>query len=385
MEQGMELEIQKNDLLKALAAGQNIIERKSNVPILGYVHLKAHAQQASLSFTNLNMALVYPIPATVQQEGEICLPAQLIYDIVRKLPSTHPIQLKLQLDTLQTHIQSGPSHFILSGLGGDEFPQLTSIEVSHKFTLPASHLQFLLDQTKPFVHTEESYFVLGGIYLHQDEANHQLRTVSTDSHRLAQASIPSPDLSSPIPGVIIGKKTVQEIRRLLDESNSQVTLGLSAHRIELRLADPQILYSSRLVEGNFPQYQDAFSQFPDQVLTASTKHFLEVVDRIATLLDESAPFIRLNIGHNQLELSAVNPKRGAADEILVVNCSVENPITICLNAQYLLDVLRVLKSHELEFVFSNPDSMILIRPLWHAQKQSVPDSEELYVLMPLIG
>ncbi|MCX7337947.1 MAG: DNA polymerase III subunit beta [Alphaproteobacteria bacterium] len=381
----MKLTVEKGPFLKALSHGQSVVEKRTTVPILSHVLVSASAEGLSLTSTDMDMALIETIPAQVEESSTTCVQAHLLHEVVRKLSDRTPISLVVDHEKGHMVITSGRSRFELPCLDPTDFPQITQSELSHYFPLPAPVLKLLIDKTKFSMSGEEARFHLNGIHFHQlksDDGREILRTVATDMHRLACVDCDSPEAAIGMPGVIVGRKTITEVRKLLDEANKPITVGLSNARIEFAIEGDgtRSVLSSRLVDGTFPDYQGAITVENDKSLIVHTKAFAEAVDRVGTVVNDKVRAIKARVTENQVLISAVSNELGSATEELDVDFAYEEPIEVCFNVRYLMDIAQQIETEEMEILLADGDSLALIRA---AGKNAAENNNATFVLMPM--
>jgi DNA polymerase-3 subunit beta len=366
----MRVTIERSAFLKALTHVQSVVERRNTIPILSNVLLQAAQGQLKLTATDLDIEIVESVPADVARSGAATVPAHMLYDIVRKLPDG--AQLELDRDGQRVSIFSGRSRFSLSALPHEDFPDLAAGEFPHSFAISASDLKGLIDKTRFAISTEETRYYLNGIYLHEVPAANMLRAVATDGHRLAQAEIPRPAGAQGMPGVIVPRKTVLEVVKLFEGLDGAVDVSLSAAKI--RFAAGDLVLTSKLIDGTFPDYERVIPRNNDKKLTLETAGFAAAVDRVSTISLEKGRAVKLQIGGNKVVLTVNNPDSGSAEEELA--CSFESsPIDIGFNSRYLMDVAAQIKSEAMEFALADAGSPTIIR--------DPADAQALYVLMPM--
>ncbi len=376
----MKLNVEKNHFLKALSHGQSVVEKRTTVPILSHVMLSATEDGLVLTSTDMDLALIETIPTQVETPGTVCVSAHMLYEIVRKL-GDYPIALEHDDDKGRLKISSGSSEFNLSSLPAEDFPQLTHGQLTHHFTLPTEELVNLIDKTRFSMSNEETRYHLNGIHLHAltDSDKPVLRSVATDMHRLACTEAICPQEAIDIPEVIIGKKAIQEIRRLLDDEQvSVVRIGLSSSRVEFELEGEgkKAVLTSRLVDGSFPDYQAALNVDNDKVLIVPTKDFAKAVDRVGTVVTDKVRAIRVNLQDNKATISALSQEFGTAQEVIEVDFPYPDPLEICFNVKYLLDITQQINCDEMKILLLNSDSSALVRP-------ANDHDNSTYLLMPM--
>ena len=261
----MRVRIERANLLKALNHVHRVVERRNTIPILSNVLLRADRDELSLKATDLDMEIVDRVPAAVEQAGASTVPAHMLYDIVRKLPDG--AEIALDTGSGQTMaLQAGRARFALQMLPDADFPDLNAGELPFAFTIAAEALKRLIDRTQFAISTEETRYYLNGIYFHVvgEGAMARLRAVATDGHRLAKAEMPAPEGSAGMPGIIIPRKTVGEIQKLLEDPETEVSAALSDSKI--RLAIGNLVLTSKLIDGTFPDYERVIPKANDKEL-----------------------------------------------------------------------------------------------------------------------
>ncbi|HEY0281905.1 MAG TPA: DNA polymerase III subunit beta, partial [Rhizomicrobium sp.] len=219
--------------MKALSHVQSVVERRNTIPILSNVMIEAAKGQLKLTATDLDIEIVEAIPSDVLRNGAATAPAHMLYDIVRKLPEGAQASLETSGDAGQLVLRSGRSRFTLQALPASDFPDLTSGDFPHRFSLPAVELKRLIENTQFAISTEETRYYLNGIYLHTVDigGTPMLRAVATDGHRLARVELPLPKGAGDMPGVIVPRKTVGEVQRLIEDNEAEVAIELSSGKI----------------------------------------------------------------------------------------------------------------------------------------------------------
>lgn len=376
----MKLRLEKGPFLKALSHGQSVVEKRTTSPILSHVLLSANSSGLLLTTTDMDMALIETIPAQVEQAGTVCVSAHLLHEIVRKLPETSQVALNFQPENSQLLVTSNRSRFELSCLPAEDFPQLTQTELSSYFQLPAAVLKQLIDTTRFAMSTEETRFHLNGIHFHaltKEDGTFVLRTVATDMHRLACIECEAPEQAAQIPEVIMGRKVIQEVRKLLDEADQPVSIGLSNTRVEFAVegAHSRAVLSSRLVDGVFPDYQMVLDIHNSKRLIVPTKAFAEAIDRVGTIVTDKVRGIKLTIVSNTLILSALSSEFGSAQDEMDVDFPYDTPVEICFNVRYLMDMVQQISTDEIQMSLEDGDSSVLVSPINEPQAK--------FVLMPM--
>jgi len=370
----MRITIERASLLKALNHVQSVVERRNTIPILSNVLLNAEKGKLSLTATDLDIEVVESVSADVVRGGATTASAHTLYDIVRKLPDGAQVQLEFGEGDGRLTLAAGRSRFQLQALPREDFPTMAAGTLPHKFSLPSADLAELIDKTRFAVSTEETRYYLNGIYLHAqgEKSKTFLRAVATDGHRLARFELPAPKGSSEIPGVIIPRKTVNEVRKLLEDFEDAVEISISDTKIKFAIGT--VTLTSKLIDGTFPEYQRVIPSGNDKVLEVVRDELKEAVDRVSTVSTEKSRAVKLNLEKGKLTLSVVSPEAGTATEELLIEYKAA-PIEIGFNARYIMDILERIEGAKAIFLFSDAGSPTLVR-----------DSEgdaALYVLMPM--
>ena len=243
----MKATVERATLLKCLGHIQSVVERRNTIPILSNVLIEARAEGLRLMATDLDLQ-VETIPATIDLGGATTVSAHTLFDIVRKLPEGSQVELAVAADKMT--VVANRSRFSLATLKRDDFPVIAETDLPTAFTLTAHDLRDLIDSTRFAISTEETRYYLNGIYVHAiDGAIPKLRAVATDGHRLARIEIDLPEGAKDMPGVIVPRKCVGEVRKLLDEygDDSPIDISLSTSKIRFRFSAEATLTSKRII------------------------------------------------------------------------------------------------------------------------------------------
>jgi DNA polymerase-3 subunit beta len=370
----MRIVIERGDLLRALGHVTSVVERRTTIPILSNVLIRATGDMLEFKATDLEREVIEQAPARILTPGAITVPAHMLHDIVRKLPDGSQVELSRDAERDRVTLTSGHSRFALQTQPAEDFPDLAAGEMTHTFDVGASDLKRLIDKTRFAISTEETRYYLNGIFLHVAATGNQptLRAVATDGHRLAQVELPRPSGSDGMPGVIIPRKTVNELHRLIEDGGSTVSIGVSPAKI--RFETGTVTLTSKLIDGTFPDYGRVIPQANDKELKVSNALFMNAVDRVSTIASERGRAVKLNITGDKLVLSVSNPEGGSATEELDVEYG-SSPLEIGFNARYLLDIAGQLEGESAVFKLADPGAPTMVR--------DSADESALYVLMPM--
>ncbi len=370
----MKLTIERAALLKSLTHVQSVVERRNTIPILANVLIEAKDGKLGLTATDMDLAIVERVEAEIAQPGATTAPAHTLYDIVRKLPEGAQAEMTFDGGTGRLTLKSGRSRFALACLPVEDFPAMAEGELPSRFALSAADLKGLIDHTRFAISTEETRYYLNGIYLHaaQSDGIDVLRAVATDGHRLARVEMPLPEGAEGMPGVIVPRKAVNELRKLIEDSGESVSVALSETKI--RFAFDGIVLTSKLIDGTFPDYERVIPEGNENVLHVACRDFAEAVDRVSTISTEKSRAVKLTLDKGSLVLSATSPENGTATEELEVTYDAPH-LEIGFNSRYLLDIAQQIEGDGAEFVMADAASPTLVR--------DVADGSALYVLMPM--
>ncbi len=372
----MNFKADRATLLKALAHVQSVVEKRNTLPILANVLIVAREGRLSLTATDMEIAVVQEVAATVLQDGAATAPAATLYEIVRKLPDGLEVEISHPGGETALQLRAGRFATSLNALPVEDFPAMTAGSLAHRFALPAGVLRAMIDRSRFAISTEETRYYLNGIYLHATESEGApvLRAVATDGHRLARVEEPLPAGAEGMPGVIVPRKTVAELRKLIEETSDQVTVALSDTRIQFTLGP--VMLTSKLIDGTFPEYDRVIPRGNDKVLRVVKKDFAEAVARVAAISLERTRPVKLSLARDLLVLSAANLEHGTeTEELDGTRVHYDNgPLEIGFQARYITDITDQIEG-EVEFLLADGGAPTIVR--------DASDASALYVLMPM--
>lgn len=376
----MKFTIERAALLRSLNHVQSIVERRNTIPILANIHLHVHDGRLDLTATDLDIAVRESTEANVAQAGKTTAPAHTLHDIVRKLPEGAQVEITLGPASGpgagRISLVSGRSKFQLACLPAEDFPVMADTDAGWptQFVIAAGDLKRLIDKTRFAISTEETRYYLNGIYLHAAQTGGvaMLRAVATDGHRLARVELPLPAGAAKMPGIILPRKTVLELRKLLDETAGDVSVAMLETKI--RFAFDSVMLTSKLIDGTFPDYSRVIPTENDKRLGVNSQALASAVDRVATISSEKSRAVKVNLSKELVTLTVNSPDQGSATEEISASYAA-SPIEIGFNARYLLDIVAQLDGDNAVFEFFDAHSPALIR--------DGADEAALYVLMPM--
>ena len=363
----MKLSASREALLKPLQAVIGVIERRQTMPILANVLLVAKDGQVAVTGTDLEVELVATVNVEVEGAGEITVPGRKLLDICRALPESAEVSINVSGEKL--NVKSGRSRFSLMTLPAAEFPRVGDINAGQTLSVSQGTLAKLLDKTHFSMAQQDVRYYLNGLLL--ETGQKWLRAVATDGHRLALCEVKLDEQKMPEQQVIVPRKGVLELQRLIGgEGELQIELGSNHIRIQLE----HIRYTSKLIDGRFPEYERVISQDTDNQLTADREAFRGALQRTAILSNEKYRGIRLIIKKSGLLLQAHNPEQEEAEEEVEISYSGDD-IEIGFNVNYLLDAFGAIESDEIVLAVVDGNSSCLLRD---------PGNDECkYVVMPM--
>ena len=346
----------RETLLEALQATLGAIEKRNTSPILENVLLTISNQQSYWRGTDLELEIASSTPVIDATEGSITLPARKLADICKSLPAESLITLEI-LPNQRALISCGRSRFELSTLPAQDFPSLDDIGESYHLSIPEADLKKLLDSTAYAMANQDVRYYLNGLLL--ELAPSHIRTVSTDGHRLSLYTYPQPEqIVDKLAQFILPRKGVLELTRLL-RSDSQVPLTLQISQNHLRAQIDNLQFTSKLVDGRYPDYQAAVPAKGRISIEVDRKSLKEMLTRVAILSNEKFRGVRLNLSTNTLTVQSNNPEQETAQDELDIYYQGED-FNIGFNVNYLLDAINHINSDTINLQLNSPESSALV-------------------------
>lgn len=361
----MKFTISKQSFLDALQQVQHVVSNRTTLPILSNVLIEAVGSELRLTTTDLDVGVSGTVLADVEKEGATTLPAKRLVSIIRELPAEN---VEISVDSKNyASIKSGPSFFKIIGLGEDEFPPLPKFEVAKEYKMEQSILLDSLKKTSYAISTDETRYVLNGIYTSFKDG--KITLVATDGRRLAMVEN---DLEFPLSheaDVIIPSKAVQELQRLLSDQGDVI----------IRLTDSQVAFEingsllvSKLIEGNYPNYRQVIPNNTSERIQVGREAFLETVRRVSLLASDKSNSVKLAFGADSIDVMANSQDIGEATERIDVTYSGAE-FSIAFNPEFLMAPLKNLDTQDVYLDLIDEMSPGVIRI----------DSSFLYVIMPM--
>jgi DNA polymerase III subunit beta len=370
----MNLAIERTALLRSLSHVQNVVERRTTIPILANVMLRAEGDSLHLTATDMDLSMAASEAARVATPGATTVAAHTLFEIVRKLPDGAEVVLDQPPGASELSLRAARSVFTLPALPADEFPAMDLDELDVRFAMPAADLRRLIDKTRFAISTEETRYYLNGIHLHAVGSGPaaMLRAVATDGHRLAKIELALPAGAEAIPAIIVPRKTVAELRKLADTVEGDVQVAVSPSRIQFILERAVLV--SRLIDGTFPDYERVIPVGNEKLAVLDAKALAAAVDRVSTISTERARAVKLRFDDGRMTASAVSTEAGRAEEEIDAEYASE-PLEIGFNSRYILDMLAEVEGPTVRMEMANPAAPTLV--------QDPADGSTVYVLMPM--
>lgn len=364
----MQFEIERDMLLKPLQAVIGVVERRQTLPVLANVLVVADDAGLSFTATDLEVEIQARVGVAIEEGGQITLPARKLMDIARSLAEDAVIHLAVDQD--RAVLRSGRSRFTLTTLPAGDFPVVEDIGASEGVTVARDSLRWLVERTHFSMALQDVRYYLNGLLLEIESGN--VRAVATDGHRLALATVAIESGPTEPRQVIVPRKGVQELLRLLSTGPESVTLELGANHVRLGLGD--LRFTSKLIDGRFPDYQRVIPELNDSPVRLSREALRQALGRVSILSNEKYRGVRFSVAADQLRVQSNNPEQEEAEEELGVSYGGAE-VDIGFNASYMLDALGAIEQPEVEVYLTDGSSSALVRG------EGVEDCR--YVVMPM--
>jgi len=364
----MKFTIARSLFIKSLQQVAGTIGGRATLPILGNLLLNVESKKLSVTATDLEVELIAQIELEGDVEpGHITVPARKFLDICRGLPDDSDIAISLENDHLQIH--SGRSRFSLATLPASDFPNIEDWNSDVSLSLSQSDLKLLIEKTQFSMANQDVRYFLNGMLFDIEDST--LKAIATDGHRMA---VSQTSLTEPLPKnqIIVPRKGIQELVKLLDLPDALVTLEIGSSNIRAQVN--QFVFTSKLIDGRFPDYRRVLPQNTNKTLISECDILRQAFTRAAILSNEKFRGVRLNIDNQEMRITANNPEQEEAEEILDVEYD-GLAVEIGFNVSYVLDVLNTLRCDKVKITMSDPNASALI--------ENVDDDSAMYVVMPI--
>ena len=365
----MKFNISRENFLLPLQLVSGAVERRHTLPILSNVLIKVSENALWLTGTDLEVELISSTQLESEfEEGEITVPAKKLVDIVKGFSEASDIQFVVESN--KAVIKSGRSKYTLSTLSADDYPNLEDWQGEVEFEISQSEMKRLIESTQFSMAQQDVRYYLNGMSLETEES--LIRSVATDGHRLALCRLAYTANSLPVRQVIIPRKGVLEISRLVEDNDRQVKVQIGSNHI--RLFSNDFIFTSKLVDGRFPDYRRVLPKDGDKLVVADKQVLKNAFVRAAILSNEKFRGVRLNVTSGEVRITANNPEQEEAYEVVDVEYQGDD-LEIGFNVAYLIDVLNNINSDKVKITLSDSNSSALI--------EDAADDSALYVIMPM--
>jgi DNA polymerase-3 subunit beta len=364
----MKFIIKREKLLHSLQEVIGAVERRQTLPILGNILFKTIDGILSLTATDLEIEMISYIQSESIVDFQTTIPARKLLDICKALPNDSDITITVEENKVL--LVSGRSRFTLSTLPAKDFPGLDDINAQQSFSIPQMSLKSLIDKTSFAMAQHDVRYYLNGILV--ELSSGLIKMVATDGHRLALSEYKADIELSVDKQIIVPRKGVMELARLLDSTESPVKITLSQNH--LRVETDTLSFTSKLIDGKFPDYNRVIPVDGNKIMSVDRESLKRSMSRISILSNEKYRGIRLTLSAGNLAIQANNPDQEEAEEELAVNYD-ETEIEIGFNVTYLIDVLSVLNSEEVQVKLKDANSSCIV--------SDASDPSSLYVVMPM--
>jgi DNA polymerase III subunit beta len=377
----MELVVRKTDLLRELQLFQGIVERKNTIPILANVLLEANGSEVKMLATDLEVGLRSKCAATVSKAGSLTLPAKKLYEIVKALPET---DVRIEEDRGGVKVAADRFESRMQTLPREDFPTLPEATGAISAMLPREALRQMIAKTQFAITGEDTrYFLNGALFLLRPDS---MALVSTDGHRLAHITVardpektkgktPKGDGAADENRVILPRKTLLELGRLLAEGGEgDIQYERGENHLFFKIGDRLLI--SRMIDGQFPAFERVIPKNNDKQVEFDRDRVTSAVKRVALLSNERSRAVKFQIDKGKVEIASSSPEFGEAKEVLMVDYAAA-PVTICFNAQYVLDLLGVVETDTVSLDFKDEMSQAVLKPL------GGEGYDYTYVIMPM--
>jgi len=373
----MELTVAKADLQKELQLCQGVVEKRSTIPILSNVLLKAADGKLQIAATDLDVTILSSCDANVTTPGGVTIEARRLFDIVRSLPDDD-VHITMQ-ENNSLLVESGTAKFRLLGLPAEDYPTLPTVDVTEAYTISLDELKTMVGKVRFAITHEETRFQLNGALLKIQPS--KMEMVATDGHRMALINFPKGGNGKVKKGsdltILIPRKALDEILRLEGTDEGTVGFGVSENQLYFEAGARRLM--ARLIDVNFPNYMEVISRDNDRKVIVDRERLLSTIRRISLVANERTRAVRFDFAPGKLTVSSTNPELGDARETVPIDYA-GNPFFVGLNAAYVTDFLSAVDTPQVSLDLKDENSQCIGRPSTNAEELSY---DYLYVVMPM--
>lgn len=350
----MRFSLQREILLKPLAQVVNVVERRQTLPVLANLLTQVTGGQLSLTGTDLEVEMVSRSSVDDAQDGETTIPARKLFDIVRALPDGSRVTVSLAGDKVT--VQAGRSRFTLASLPANDFPSIDEVEATERVSVPEAALKELIERTAFAMAQQDVRYYLNGLLF--DLSDRRLRCVATDGHRLALCETTLEAGAQSKRQIIVPRKGVQELQRLLEGGDRELVLEMG--RNHLRVKRDDVTFTSKLIDGRFPDYEAVIPIGADREVRVDREGLRAALQRAAILSNEKYRGVRIEVSPNLLKINAHNPEQEEAQEEIEADTKVDG-LAVGFNVNYVLDALSALRDEHVVLQLRDANSSALVR------------------------
>jgi DNA polymerase-3 subunit beta len=374
----MELTVTKADLQKELQLCQGVVEKRSTIPILSNVLLKAADGKLAIAATDLDVTILSACPARVTTPGGVTIEARRLFDIIRSLPD-EDVHITMQ-ENNSLLVESGTAKFRLLGLPAEDYPTLPTVDMSDAYTISLEELKTMVGKVRFAITHEETRFQLNGALLKIQPT--KMEMVATDGHRMALINFPKGGNGKTTKKgsdftVLVPRKALEEILRLEGDEDGTVRFGVSDNQLFFEAGERRLM--ARMIDVNFPNYMEVISRDNDRKVLVDRERLLSTIRRISLVANERTRAVRFDFAPGKLTVSSTNPELGDARETVPIDYA-GNPFFVGLNAAYVTDFLSAVDTPQVSLELKDENSQCIGRPESNAEELAY---EYLYVVMPM--
>ena len=365
----MDLSINRTQLLPALTSVCGVVDSRPTLAILANLLVSVSPEQIRMTSTDMEVELSAAITGEFGSSGDITVPARKLLDICRALPEDAEMNLKVENE--RVNLTSGRSRFSLLSLPAQEFPLVEPGETDIRFTIPQRLFKSLLDRTAFAMAKQDVRYYLNGVLLEAQQNN--LRAVATDGHRLALSDVDVVIPTEEKKQLIVPRKGVQELMRLLGESDDEMEIVMSKNHVRIEMDN--LIFTSKLIDGKYPDYDRVIPEPSAHMVQAQREPLRQSLSRASILSSDKYRGVKITLEQNKLRALVHNPEHEQAEDEIDVEYSGENQ-EVGFNVSYLLDAVSIIQTDRVRLSVSSPKSGCLVLP---------EDGEgSKYIVMPLL-
>jgi DNA polymerase-3 subunit beta len=363
----MKVSAARESLLAPLQSVIGVVERRQTMPVLANVLLVARGDKLTVTGTDLEVELVAASNVTVQQAGDVTVPGRKLLEIMRTLPEKATVSLVREAERVV--VKAGRSRFTLSSLPASEFPVIEEINSKQVIRVARAAFRRLIEKTHFAMAQQDVRYYLNGTLI--ETSGTTLRAVATDGHRLSMAETELSEAAATSQQVIVPRKGILELQRIL-AGEGELELSIGSNHVRAQIGD--IRFTSKLIDGKFPEYGRVIPAKPPHTMSAGRDLMRQALQRTSILSNEKYRGVRLTFGENSLTIQAHNPEQEEAEDQIEVSYS-GAPLEIGFNVTYLLEALAAIDVDTVDVSVTNSDSSCLIR--------APGDNSVKFVVMPM--